>query len=320
MKFIAVLFVTVFSFVSTQSYAQTKHPFHHPKGKYIEVNGAKLWVETEGKGLPLFLISGGPGSAHTYMHSFDTLRDHHLLVFIDGFGRGKSDVAKNVKEYSIARDVSDVDGVRKALGFDKISILGHSYGTVVAQQYAVDHPKHMNKLIIADGFFSGKMWQENCDNANHEIEENYPEVWDSLLVLRSEGLQSSDPACIKIYGQVPYGFMYAYNPNKFLHSSYPPYPNSFNTKLYYQLVGPDGDFIVGNDIRKFDVTKDLKNLKMPILILAGRFDRVSVPKFAVRYKKLCPQATFVMFEKSGHNPMIEQPKKTFAVIRKFLGK
>ena len=70
-------------------------------------------------------------------------------------------------------------------------------------------------------------------------------------------------------------------PTNFLHSLDPFYPNRFNTKLYYQLVGPDGDFVVGNDIAKFDVTKELKNLKMPVLVVAGRYDRVSVPKMAV---------------------------------------
>ena len=81
---------------------------------------------------------------------------------------------------------------------------------------------------------------------------------------------------------------------------------------------PDGDFVVGNDIAKFDVTKDLKNLKMPILIVAGRYDRVSVPCMAVQYKKYCPQAQFVMFEHSGHNPMVEEPEKEFPIIRAFL--
>ncbi len=39
-------------------------PFVHPEGKYVEVNGAKLWVETVGTGDPLFLISGGPGGSY----------------------------------------------------------------------------------------------------------------------------------------------------------------------------------------------------------------------------------------------------------------
>jgi proline iminopeptidase len=104
------------------------------------------------------------------------------------------------------------------------------------------------------------------------------------------------------------------------HGHYGAYPNAFNTDLYFQIVGKDGDFTVANDMAKYDVTAQLKDLKMPILIVAGRYDRVSVPKFAVQYKKYCPQAQFVMFEKSGHNPMVEEPQKDFKIIREFLSK
>jgi len=76
---------------------------------------------------------------------------------------------------------------------------------------------------------------------------------------------------------VPYGFLYAYNPDNFISRGRKPYPNRFNTKLYYQMVGKDGDFTVGSDIGRFDFRKKLKNLIMPVLIIAGRFDRVAVP-------------------------------------------
>lgn len=59
---------------------------------------------------------------------------------------------------------------------------------------------------------------------------------------------------------------------------------------------------------------------MPILIYGGRYDRVAVPRMMVEYKLYCPQSEFVMFEKSGHNPQVEEPSKLFEVIREFLGK
>ena len=158
------------------------------------------------------------------------------------------------------------------------------------------------------------------DNCNHEIKTNYPEVWEELMEVRKQGAVSSDKVHYEIYGKVPYGFLYAYNPEKFTKRRKKPYPNSFNKKLYYQMVGKDGDFIVGNDIGNFDFRKDLINLEMPILIIAGRYDRVAVPKMMVQYKDYCPQAQFVMFEKSGHNPQVEEPAKEFSLIRQFMGR
>jgi proline iminopeptidase len=140
------------------------------------------------------------------------------------------------------------------------------------------------------------------------------------MILREQGYVSSDPIHQEVYGRVPYGFLYAYNPEKFVSRGRKPYPNSFNSALYYQLVGRDGDFIVGSDIGTFDYRKQLKSLKMPVLIIAGRFDRVAVPWMMVKFKEYCPQAQFVMFERSGHNPQVEEPAKEFALIREFLKK
>lgn len=306
--------------VALLSSAQVKYPDSHTEGKYVTVNGAKLWVVTVGKGDPLFLISGGPGGAHIGLRRFDSLAKNHLLIYFDAFGRGKSDTAKDVREYTLERDVEDLEGLRTALRLDKINILGHSYGGVVAQGYAVKYPQQVKHLVLANTFHSFIMWQENDDNSNHEIRTNYPEVWDSLMRIREKGAVSSDPLHQDIYGQVPYGFLYAYNPDNFRGRGGKPYPNPMNTKLYYQMVGKDGDFIVGNDIGNFDFRQQLKTLKMPILIYGGRYDRVAVPRMMVKYKDYCPQAKYVMFERSGHNPQVEEPQALFTLLNDFLEK
>ena len=311
-----ILLLTILLF-ETSLFSQT-YPDSQKDGKYYTVNGAKIWVVTFGKGEPLFLIPGGPGSAHVGLRSFDALAETNTLVYFDGFGRGKSDVAKDVKEYSLQRDIDDLEGLRKAMGFPTINVLGHSYGGLVAQGYAIQHPQTTQHLIIASSFHSYLMWQENDDNSNREIKTNYPEVWNDLMNVREKGAISSDSIHRAIYDKVPYGFLYAYNPDLFVSRGKTAYPNRMNTQLYYQMVGKDGDFIVGSDIGNFDFRKQLKDLKMPVLILAGRFDRVAVPAMMVKYKEYCPQAKFVMFEKSGHNPQKEQPEEVFPIIREFL--
>jgi proline iminopeptidase len=308
--FLLIISVTIFA----------QFPDSQTDGKYYEVNGAKLWTVSFGEGEPLFFIAGGPGNTHYGLRHFDSLSTTNTLVYYDAFGRGKSDTAKVVTEYSLERDIEDLEGLRRAMGFDKINILGHSYGGVVAQGYAIKYPENVSHLILANSFHSYLMWQENCDNSNHEIKTNYPEVWEELMKVRKQGAVSSDPIHQEIYGRVPYGFLYAYNPENFLARGRKPYPNPLNAKLYYQMVGRDGDFLVTNDIGTFDYRKQLKDLKMPVLIYGGRYDRVAVPWMMVQFKIYCPQAEFVMFEESGHNPQVEEPSKLFSVIREFLEK
>jgi proline iminopeptidase len=314
--FLAFLFLlTINIHISAQPF-----PDSNTDGKYYEVNQAKLWTVSFGKGEPIFFIAGGPGNTHYGLRRFDSLSTTNTLVYYDGFGRGKSDTAENVSEYSLERDIDDLEGLRKAMGFSKINILGHSYGGVVAQGYAVKFPQNVSHLILANTFHSYLMWQENCDNSNHEIRIGYPEVWEELMKVREEGAVSSDPIHQEIYGRVPYGFLYAYNPENFKPTGKRPYPYPTNIKLYYQMVGKDGDFLLTSDIGTFDYRKDLKDLHMPILIYAGRYDRVAVPWMEVQYKKYCPQAEFVMFEHSGHNPQVEEPSATISLIREFLRK
>lgn len=314
---IRILSLVIFCLCSQDSSSQS-FPDSRSDGKYYTVNGASLWTVRVGQGDPLFIISGGPGSAHIGMRGMDSLANNCSLIYYDAFGRGKSDTAIEIKEYTLERDVSDLEELRKQMGFEKINIFGHSYGTVVAQAYSIHYPERVSHLILSAPFHSYLMWQANDDNYNREIQINYPEVWDTLMIVRNQGFVSSDPIHQEIYGRVPYGFLYAYNPANFENRRRTPYPNRFNTQLYYQMVGRDGDFIVGSDIGSFDFRKDLKNLNMPVLILAGRYDRVAVPSMMVQYKNYCPQAEFHLFEKSGHNTFVEEPEKTFEIIRKFL--
>ena len=316
MKKLIVVF-TFLMFGLNFTFAQT-YPSSYTDGKYVQVNGAKLYVLEVGKGDPMIIIPGGPGGNHLGYRAFDALAKDNKIIYYDAFGRGKSDTAKVVTEYTLARDIEDIEGLRVALKLNKINVLGHSYGGLVAQGYALKYPQNVSHLILADTFHSYLMWQKNDDNSNHEIKTNYPEVWAELMAIREKGAVSSDPDHQNIYGKVPYGFLYAYNPDNFISKNSKPYPNPFNSKLYYQMVGRDGDFIVGSDIGTFDFRKELKNLKMPVLIYGGRYDRVAVPEMMVKYKDYCPQAKFVMFEKSGHNPQVEEPEKLFPLIEGFL--
>ena len=143
----------------------------HPPGAYVEVNGAKLWYESEGSGEPLVLIAGGPGDAHYFHPFFSVLADSYRVISFDAFGRGRSDRAKSPDQYSFDRDVADVEELREALGLGRIALLGHSYGGMVAQAYALKYPESVKNLILVDTYYNAEMWQvANNDNTNYEIQ------------------------------------------------------------------------------------------------------------------------------------------------------
>ncbi|HVO76085.1 MAG TPA: proline iminopeptidase-family hydrolase [Ignavibacteriaceae bacterium] len=311
--FLFLLLIITAAQISAQN---LKPEIKHPQGNFIIIKGAKIWYEIEGAGEPVLLIPGGPGNSHTYFHPwFSDLAKNFKVIYYDAFGRGKSDRAKDSTQYTFSRDVEDVELLRKSLGFEKWIVVGHSYGGMVAQAYALKYPGSIEKLVLSNTLYDAEMWQANNDNSNYELRNQYPEVWEKLIKLREAGFHSSSIEHQKAY-EIPSGLLYYYDPSNADKAT----TDSLiiNPTVYYTLVGDDGDFIIGGDVAKLDFRTKLKDIKIPMLIIEGRYDRVALPRFSIKFKDYAPQAEFVMFEKSGHNPYLEEREKYFNLLNEFL--
>lgn len=314
--FLTFYFLINFIVVDCQTNPQQ---LKHPPGDFVQVNGKKIWYESEGKGEPLILIAGGPGFSHAYFHPFfSALASSNRIIYFDAYGTGKSERTKSVKKYSLAQDVEDLESLRKALKLDKINVLGHSYGGFVAQLYAVKYPNSVKRLVLANTFPSGDTFQSLQDNFNEEVRNQLPEIWAKVEQIRAKGFLSSSKEHQEVYS-IPPTFSYFYNPDnaRLLPVTE---PNLYNPDLWYAMAGEDADFVVKGEQSSFDVRQQLKSMKIPMLVLAGRFDRMIPPKITIQYKNLAPQAEFIMFEKSGHFPFIEENEKMVEVLRTFLTK
>jgi hypothetical protein len=87
-------FLCLSLFVIPASAKSTAQKIRHPPGRFVMIDGARLWYESEGRGEPLLLIAGGPGFSHSYFHPyFSALRSSHRVVYYDAYGCGKSERA-----------------------------------------------------------------------------------------------------------------------------------------------------------------------------------------------------------------------------------
>ncbi|WP_274474815.1 alpha/beta fold hydrolase [Mangrovimonas aestuarii] len=288
------------------------------ESKFYTIDGYKINVEMKGKGDPVFFLPGGPGNSHDYLQgNFGQYYKTNTVVFFDFLGRGKSDNAKDVSEYSVESDVELIEKLRKQLGFKKISLVGHSYGTVPAQAYAIKYPHSVNKMVLISGFHSGEMWQANCDSYNHYAKTHFPEKWKQVDSLRALGYVSSEEPLKSVYADFPTKYIYYHNTS--LKQKQPGYKyRGWSDDVYTQIIGRDGDFYVGGSMINQDYRRKLKAVTAKTLIIAGRYDGVSTPEFAVQYKTFMPQAQFEMFENSAHNPYLEEPEKFYALFEEFM--
>jgi proline iminopeptidase len=314
-----IIFCIIISFFTNCQNVFAQNSTKESGGKYVIINGHRIWYSITGKGEPLLIIPGGPGASHNYFEPYmDRLADFVQLIYFDAFGRGLSSKAKNPSEYSFQSDVDEIEALRAALNLGPVNIYGHSYGGMVAQAYALKYPGSVKRLILANTIHSAEMWQKgNNDTWNYQLVNQLPELWHRLDSLRQKGILSTDSVYQKIQGEMPLSFSYYYDPSSVPDSIY--YANKFfSLEVYKQIAGPDADIVLGGDLSSVDFRGHLKRIMVPTLIIAGRFDRVSIPRYAIQFKSFMPQAKFIMFEKSGHYPFIEEPELHAKILEDFL--
>lgn len=122
---------------------------------YIDSGGLKIYYEVEGHGEPLLMLHGGPGLAHECLQDLRALAPYARLVFFDQRGTGQSERA-DPQDYTVGANVEDVENLRRALNLGKCGVFGHSWGGMLAQAYALEHPTKVTKLILAHTFPSAE--------------------------------------------------------------------------------------------------------------------------------------------------------------------
>lgn len=296
----------------------TVAPFHG-KGTTIETKDGKLYYETEGSGPVVILVAGGPGGGHSSFHGFfgDLAKDH-TVVYFDNIGRGRSDRLKDPKKYTVWRDAEDIEAIRKALGADKVSVIGHSYGGMPAIAYGIRYANRVHKLVLSDTLHGGKAFQENIDSCNFHARNQFPAQWEKLMALRAKGVKSSADAYADIYGEClneVYWFDES-NGSKMFRSSDP--KDGFNGEVYAAMLGDDPEWKVQGTMRSFEPRGDMKKITAPTMICVGRYDRVATPKVAHDMSKMIPGSKLVIFDKSGHRPWVEERALYFRMVGDFL--
>ncbi len=112
---------------------------------FVDSHGVPIYYKVVGRGAPLVIVHGGPGASHDYFLPYLLpLMRSNKLIFIDERGRGKSSKCRDPQQYTIANMVEDIETVRLTLGLGKISLLGHSFGGVLVQAYALKYQKNLS--------------------------------------------------------------------------------------------------------------------------------------------------------------------------------
>jgi len=270
--------------------------------------GVTLYVEVRGSepGTPLFVVNGGPGFEHSYVHCsdvWDALSKKRRVVFYDQRGTGRSGPLKPGQTCTLSDQVADLEAVRAHVGADRIDLLGHSWGGYLVMAYASLHGDHIAHLIIVDS--AAPKWSDTA----FLFKDVYPEGTErQQAVAFSEELGDTSALHADLH---EYLGMLFYSPDfrdRFLAKA--------STYGYYRDVNK----AVNDDLARYDLNPELPKFRMPTLVVTGRYDMNVAPSTAWKIHKAIQGSEFAVFERSGHLPYFEEPEAFRTRLEQFLSR
>lgn len=280
-----------------------------PQEGLKEINGTSLYYKLLGQGEPLFVLHGGPGTSHRYfLPHLEALADQYQLVLYDQRGTGMSDGELGLNDLNIVQFVEDLEALRIALGFENISLLGHSWGAALAMYYAATHQEHLNRIIlVAPGSVNAKGFREERIAFEQRLT---PEVREMLAKACERAETERTPEtlaeCWKVADRITF-----HDPSK---TSALDYTVEENTAKNYSIVSDKLSAIVRGDVQ---LESMVQTISVPVLIIHGGHDTFPVSA-SEHIHQLVPSSELVIISESGHFPFVEQPDTFFAAVREFL--
>ncbi len=271
----------------------------------VDVGDCKLYCETEGTGVPLVIVHGGPGATHHHYHPyFSQAAKFARVIYYDQRGCGLSDCQPG-KGYSMDQAVDDLDRLRQALKIDQWVVLGHSHGGLLAQCYAVKHPENLKGLVLA------------CASTG---------LHDKSLPPRArEFLSPEERAKMDEIRNTPGLSMAQMVYNNFLsgdwkrQSYYKPDREQIARIVLYEWVH-DKNFneIMSQSADEVDLAGAFARCPIPTLILEGKWDMSWNTDKPQRFQKNHPRAKLLVLPESGHSPFMDEPDKFFDALKDFM--
>ena len=278
---------------------------------FVEIPRGRLFVRALGTGPTIVAVHGGPDFDHEYLRpELDVLASAARIVYYDQRGRGRS-FAGEIPAVTIDSEVADLDAVRVAVGADRAVVLGHSWGVLVALEYASAHPDRVSGLVLMN---AAPVGPDGRDALRRELaRRRTPKEMARMQALRQDpDYQRGDLALDAEYYRIH--FRPAMRRPDQLEDVVGRLRRAFTeagvvtaraieTSLYGQTW----------DLAGYDLEARLRQIDVPALVIAGAEDFIppSVPSDIAR---AMPRAELVVLEDCGHFAYLDHPDRIAALV------
>ena len=270
------------------------------------VNGARLYYETLGEedAPAVVILHGGPGigDCRDQTREFGALQDEFRLLLYDARGSGRSE---DKPPYTHDQWVADLDELTRQVGIDRFALIGHSYGGIVAQEYALRHQERLVGLVLVDTTASTVDNEESIGRALAAGLPGIEEDWLRRLfegrTVSNEEMREMWELLLPLYFEGPFD---------------PALPKEMADKADFHYETHNYAFSVNNP--NYDVRPRLGEIQVPTLVICGGNDWITPLSESEEIVARIPGSRLEVFDRSGHKPMIEEPEKFISVLRSFL--
>jgi len=281
----------------------------------------KVWTKRIGNNpkIKLLLLNGGPGATHEYFECFENFlpAEGIEIIYYDQLGCGNSDNPNDVALWDLARYVEEVEQVRKALNLDASNfyMLGHSWGGILAMEYALKYQNNMKGLIISN-------MMSSCPEYGKYADEVLSKQMDPKVLAELNQIEAAKDFTNPRYMELLIPNFYEKHILRFPAKDWPePVNRSFakmNQSLYVSMQGPS-EFGISGKLEKWDRKADLKNITIPTLVIGAKYDTMD-PKHMEEMSKLVQNGTYLFCPKGSHMDFYDDQKVYFEGLIPFLKK
>ena len=291
--------------------------------RMIPVKTAKgtfnVWTKRVGNNptMKVLLLHGGPAATHEYFEAFDSYFPGAGIeyYYYDQLGSAYSDQPDEPSLWQTERFVEEVEQVRVALGLDRKNffLLGHSWGGILAIEYALKYQQHLKGLIISNMMASIPAYNEYADKVL--MPKMDQKVLAEIKQLEKDG-KYEDPRYMELL--MPHH--YALHILRMPPDQWPePVQRSFkrlNAKIYVPMQGPS-ELGASGILEKWDRTTDLGKLTVPTLVIGGEHDTMD-PKHMKWMAGQVTRGRYLYCANGSHMSMYDDQKTYFTGVIRFV--
>jgi proline iminopeptidase len=284
-----------------------------PKGKF------NVWTKRIGNNpkIKLLLLNGGPGLTHEYFECFENFLPAEGIEFIyyDQLGCGNSDNPKDTTLWDLSRFVEEVEQVRVALNLNKDNfyLLGHSWGGILAMQYAAKYQSNLKGLIISNMMASCPEYGRYARLVLSK--QMNPQVLDTIRKLEAIG-DFSNPKYMELLMPNFYAVHICRIPLKDWPEPVTRSLAKVNSSLYVTMQGPSEFGIAGN-LAKWDITRELNKITVPTLSIGGKYDTMD-PEHMKWISTQVVNGKYLYCEKGSHMSLYDDQQTYMQGLIKFI--